>query len=259
MTAPLHPEFRPGEVWLVGAGPGDPGLLTLRAVHALATADVIVHDALIDAGVLAMARPDAVLEPMGKRGGRPSPRQAEITARLLDLARQGLKVLRLKGGDPYVFGRGGEEAVALLAAGVPVRIVPGITAGLGGLAAAGIPATMRETNQAVILATGHLADHDPDSPEGRAHWASLARTGQPIVIYMGMANLPGIVAALLVGGLPPSTPAAVVGAATLPEQTVLETDLGRIVAAAEAAGIAAPVIVAVGAIVGLRAVLGRAG
>ncbi|MFN8926847.1 MAG: uroporphyrinogen-III C-methyltransferase [Rhodospirillales bacterium] len=257
MTGPLHPEFRPGEVWLVGAGPGDPGLLTLRAVHALSTADVIVHDALIDARVLAMARPGAVLEPMGKRGGRPSPRQAEITARLLERARQGLRVLRLKGGDPYVFGRGGEEAVALLAAGVPVRVVPGVTAGLGGLAAAGIPATMRETNQAVILATGHLADHDPDSPEGRAHWTALARTGQPIVIYMGMANLPGIVAALLEGGLPPATPAAVVGAATLPEQTVLETDLGRVVAAA--AGIAAPAIVAVGAIVGLRAVLGRAG
>ena len=137
MTGPLHPEFRPGEVWLVGAGPGDPGLLTLRAVHALSTADVIVHDALIDARVLAMARPGAVLEPMGKRGGRPSPRQAEITARLLERARQGLRVLRLKGGDPYVFGRGGEEAVALLAAGVPVRVVPGVTAGLGGLAAYG--------------------------------------------------------------------------------------------------------------------------
>lgn len=259
MSGPLHPEFRPGEVWLVGAGPGDPGLLTLRAVHALSTADVVVHDALIDARVLAMARPGAILEPMGKRGGRPSPRQSEITARLIELARQGLRVLRLKGGDPYVFGRGGEEAVALLGAGVPVRIVPGITAGLGGLAAAGIPATMRETNQAVILATGHLADHDPDSAEGRAHWAGLARTGQPIVIYMGMANLPGIVAALVEGGLPASTPVAVVGAATLPDQTVLETDLGQVVAEAEAAGIAAPAIVVVGAIVGLRAVLGRAG
>jgi uroporphyrin-III C-methyltransferase len=256
MTAPLHPVFAPGEVWLVGAGPGDPGLLTLRAVHALAHADVIVHDALIDARVLAMARPGVVLEAMGKRGGRPSPRQGEITARLLDHARQGLRVLRLKGGDPYVFGRGGEEAVALKDAGIAVRVVPGITAGLGGLAAAGIPATMRETNQAVILATGHLAEHDPDSPEGRAHWAALARTGQPIVIYMGMANLPGIAKALGAGGLPAETPVAVVAAATLPEQTVLTTDLGHVVEAAGAGAMASPAIVVVGSIVALRSVLG---
>src|SRR5206468_2489718 len=164
----------PGEVWLTGAGPGDPGLLTLHALNAISQADIILYDALVNAAVLHLARPGVTLESAGKRGGRPSPSQRDITARLIELARQGHKVLRLKGGDPFVFGRGGEEAIALAEAGIPYRIVPGITAGIAGLATASIPATMRGVNQAITFVTGHA---DPDFD-----WSALARTGQPIVI-----------------------------------------------------------------------------
>src|SRR5215213_6220712 len=148
------PEFAPGSVWLVGAGPGDPGLLSALALHALDRADHIVYDALVDPRILALARPEAVLDYAGKRGGRPSPLQADISTRLIALARGGHRVLRLKGGDPCVFGRGGEEALALARAGVPFRIVPGVTAGIGGLAYAGIPVTHRDVNQAVTFVTG---------------------------------------------------------------------------------------------------------
>ncbi|MDJ1158844.1 uroporphyrinogen-III C-methyltransferase [Chelatococcus sp. SYSU_G07232] len=249
--ASLTPPFRPGEVWLVGAGPGDPGLLTLHALNALQAADVIVYDALVDERVLKLARPEARLEYAGKRGGKPSPRQADITLRLIALAREGLRVLRLKGGDPFVFGRGGEEALALVRAHVPFRLVPGVTAGLGGLGAALIPATTRGTNQALVLATGHTADGGPADLD----WAALARLGQPIVLYMAMKNLPHITAELMAGGMSADTPLAVVAAATTAEERVLETTLGRAVADAAAAGLGAPAIVAIGSIVRLRAKL----
>src|SRR5512138_3036635 len=151
------PDFMPGSVWLVGAGPGDSGLLSALALHALDRADVVVYDALVDARILALAPAGAELDYAGKRGGRPSPTQPDISARLVRLARTGNRVLRLKGGDPCVFGRGGEEALALAAAGVPFRIVPGITAGIGGLAYAGIPVTHRDANSAVTLVTGHAS------------------------------------------------------------------------------------------------------
>ena len=162
------PNFETGHVWLVGAGPGDPGLLSVLALHALGSADVVVYDALVDPRILRLARPGAVLDFAGKRGGRPSPSQPDISARLIRLAREGNRVLRLKGGDPCVFGRGGEEALALAAAGVPFRIVPGITAGIGGLAYAGIPLTHRDTNSAVTFLTGHDSD---GSSAGRARLA----------------------------------------------------------------------------------------
>jgi uroporphyrin-III C-methyltransferase len=244
----LTPPFRPGEVWLVGAGPGDPGLLTLHAINALAEADVVIYDALVDRRVLALARPGVALEYAGKRGGKPSPQQANITRRLIALAREGKRVLRLKGGDPFVFGRGGEEAMALVDAGVPYRIIPGITAGLGGLASVQIPATTRGTNQAVVLATGHAAEGSDEDPD----WAALARLGQPIVLYMALANLPRITAALIAGGAEGTTPVAVVSSATLPNARVLETTLARAAADATEAGLEAPAIVAIGAIVGLR-------
>jgi len=156
---PLHemelPEFLPGTVWLVGAGPGEPGLLSLLALHALRHADVVVHDALVDPRILRLARPEAALEFAGKRGGKPSPKQPDISARLVQLARAGQRVLRLKGGDPFVFGRGAEEGLALVAAGVTFRVVPGITAGIGGLTYAGIPTTHRDSNAAVTFVTGH--------------------------------------------------------------------------------------------------------
>src|SRR6202795_3898819 len=148
------PEFLPGSVWLVGAGPGDPGLLSALALHALDHADIVVYDALVDRRILALARPGAALDYAGKRGGRPSPSQPDISARLIDLARSGQRVLRLKGGDPCVFGRGGEEALALSAAAIPFRIVPGITAAIGGLAYAGIPLTPRGINSAVDRKSG---------------------------------------------------------------------------------------------------------
>src|SRR5215469_5685087 len=149
------PELKPGHVWLVGAGPGEPGLLSVLALHALETASAIVCDALVDPRILALVRPGAAIEDAGKRGGRPSPRQPDISARLVRLARAGQRVLRLKGGDPCVFGRGGEEALALAEARIPFRIVPGITAGIGGLAYAGIPVTHRDIASAVTFVTGH--------------------------------------------------------------------------------------------------------
>src|ERR1700758_5337700 len=197
------PVLAPGHVWLAGAGPGHPGLLTLDAFAGLSQADVVVHDALVDQRVLALAGPQARLEFAGKRGGTPSPLQADISERLVALARAGHRVLRLKGGDPFVFGRGGEEAMTLARAGIPFRIIPGVTAGLAALAAAGIPVTQRGINRAVIFAAGHGADEDFD-------WAPLARTGQPIVLYMVMRNLERIAAAMREAGIPAGTPAAVI-------------------------------------------------
>src|SRR5438309_3581902 len=180
------PAFAPGSVWLVGAGPGDPGLLSALALHALDHADIVVYDALVDPRILALARPGAAFDYAGKRGGRPSPSQPDISARLIELARAGQRVLRLKGGDPCVFGRGGEEALALAEAGIPFRIVPGVTAGIGGPAYAGIPVTHRETNSAVTLLTGHdggagaLAD---------SNLAAIAGRTPGLVFYMAVTRL----------------------------------------------------------------------
>ena len=239
------PVFAPGHVWLAGAGPGDPGLLTLDALAGLAQADVVVHDALVDRRVLALAGAGARLEFAGKRGGKPSIDQADISERLVALARGGERVLRLKGGDPFVFGRGGEEAMVLAAAGVPFRVIPGITAGLAALAAAAIPATLRGVNRAVIFAAGHGADEDFD-------WAPLARTGQPIVLYMVMHNLERIAAALMTAGLPGATPAAVIAAATTPQQRVLVSTLAELPAAACEHNFEPPAIVVIGDIVKMR-------
>ena len=241
------PSFAPGTVWLCGAGPGDPGLLTLHALHALRSADVVVYDALVSDGIMGFAGPDTVREFAGKRGGKMSPKQGDITDRLIALAREGRRVLRLKGGDPFVFGRGGEEALDLTRAGVPFRIIPGITAGIGGLAYAGIPATTRDTNTGVILMTGHLAK--ADAPRD---WAAVARTGLPVILYMAMTHLADIAAGLIAGGLAPDTPVAVVTEATTARQRVLETTLVTARADADRQGFKSPAIVAVGSIVALR-------
>jgi uroporphyrin-III C-methyltransferase len=245
------PSFTRGTVWLVGAGPGDPGLLTIHAYHGLQQADVIVYDALVGEGVLHLARSDAVREFAGKRGGKPSPSQADISERLIALARDGKRVLRLKGGDPFVFGRGGEEAMALAAAGVPFRIVPGITSGLAGLAYASIPVTTRDSNHAVILATGHFATGN----ERGLDWTAVARTGLPIVLYMGMTHLEEIAAALIGGGTAPDCPVAVISNATTARQQVLLTSLADAKNDVDKHGFAAPAIVAIGSIVRLRAAL----
>ena len=240
------PVLAPGHVWLAGAGPGDPGLLTLYTHAALRSADVIVHDALVDKRVLALAGVQAKLEFAGKRGGRPSATQADISKRLIELAKAGSRVLRLKGGDPCVFGRGGEEAVALAAAGVPFRIIPGVTAGLAALAAASIPATMREINRAVIFAAGHGAEGDAYD------WGPLARTGAPIVLYMVLHNLDRIAAALMRAGRAPKTPAAVIAGATTLSERILISTLDRVAQDARDQAFEPPAVVVVGEIVGLR-------
>jgi len=247
------PEFLPGSVWLVGAGPGDPGLLSALALHALDHADCVVYDALVDRRILTLARPGATLDYAGKRGGRPSPSQPDISARLVDLARQGRRVLRLKGGDPCVFGRGGEEALALAEAGVPFRIVPGITAGIGGLAYAGIPVTHRDINSAVTFVTGHDSDGTVPST---VDWAALARGSPVIVVYMGLQHLDGIVARLIAAGRAADEPVAIISRATMPEQRVLVSSLAKAASAAKAARIEAPTIIVIGDVVRLSAALG---
>jgi uroporphyrin-III C-methyltransferase len=243
------PEFASGSVWLVGAGPGEPGLLSLLALHALQQADTVVYDALVDARILALARPGAVLDYAGKRGGKPSPQQPDISERLIRLARQGQRVLRLKGGDPFVFGRGGEEALALAAAKIAFRVVPGITAAIAGLAYAGIPATHRDINSAVTFVTGHASDGEV--PDG-LDWAALAKGAPTLVIYMALKHLDTIARRLMAAGRPPEEPVAVVSKATTPAQRVLVTTLGRAAAETAAAGIEPPAIVAIGPAVRLR-------
>lgn len=247
--APVLLEFRPGHVWLAGAGPGSLGCLTLDVVAALAAADAVVYDALVDPAALRAAKA-AALHFVGKRRGQPSTAQEAINALLIELARGGARVLRLKGGDPNIFGRGGDEALALARAGVPFRVLPGVTSAFGALADARIPATMRGVSKALILATGHAAGTADD-----LDWAALARTGQPIVIYMGLAAIAEISAALMAGGLGAGTPAAVIASATTPEERILVADLGSVAERVAAEGIRAPALIVVGAIVALRAEL----
>jgi len=245
----ISPPFAQGTVWLVGAGPGDPGLLTIHALNALTVADVIVYDALVGPDVLALAGKKAVLEFAGKRGGKPSAIQRDICERLIRLAQEGRRVLRLKGGDPFIFGRGGEEALALAEAGISFRIIPGVSSGLASLAIHGVPATFRRTNHAVILATRHCA------PDEQMDWASLARTGVPIVLYMAVSSLPAIVNALMEGGLAGSTPALAVHGATTAHESVVEAPLERLPMLAEEGVIRSPAIVAIGAIAVFRSAI----
>ena len=244
------PAFEPGWVWLVGAGPGDAGLLTLHAANALQQADIVVYDALVDEGILKLARPGAVVEYAGKRGGKPSPKQRDISLRLVEWARKGKRVLRLKGGDPFLFGRGGEEALALVAAKIPFRVVPGVTSGVGGLAYAGIPATHRDVNHAVTFVTGHMAGGDvPDTID----WRALGQGSPVLVIYMGLKHLPRIARELRAAGRGGDESVAIVSQATTARQQVLETTLARAADDVAASGIPAPALIVVGEAVRLRA------
>jgi uroporphyrin-III C-methyltransferase len=242
--------FDPGSVWLVGAGPGDPGLLTLHAAHALGQADVVVHDALVSGAILSLA-PHARLELAGKRAGGIRTQQLRINNRLIQLARQGLRVVRLKGGDPLVFGRGGEEALALAAAGIAFRIVPGISAGIGGTASAGIPLTHRRLARSVAFATGH----DSSGALAGVDWAALSRGSEVLVFYMAQRRIGQIADRLIEAGRAPSDPVALISNATCPTQDVRISTLAS--AAADVAGVpvGAPTLIVVGPVIALRPLL----
>jgi uroporphyrin-III C-methyltransferase len=244
------PPFDPGTVWLVGAGPGDPGLLTLHAAYALEQADVVLHDALVSPEILTLAA-TARLEPVGKRaGGRRTP-QLRINERLIQLARLGLRVVRLKGGDPLIFGRGGEEALALAAAFIPFRIVPGISAGIGGTASAGIPLTHRSLGRSVAFATGH------DSSGGLTgiDWAALSRGADVLVLYMGQRQIGAIAARLMQQGRPPDEGVAVITNASRPNQTVRIATLATAEAAVADLPATGTTLIVVGPVVALRPIL----
>lgn len=241
-----NPAFEPGHVWLAGAGPGHPRHLTLEVADALSKADSIVYDALVSPEVLALAE-GAELHFAGKRGGKPSATQENITASLIELAHAGKKVLRLKGGDPFVFGRGGEEAEALVRAGVPFRILPGMTSSLAALASARIPATMRGISRSITLATGHAAGTDDD-----LDWRALAKVGEPIIVYMGVRMIGEISRLLMEGGLSPETPTAVLMSATTPDERLLVATLATVEAEIERQNFNAPALIVIGDIVSMR-------
>lgn len=242
------PDFAPGTVWLVGAGPGAPGLLTLLGFHALSQADVIVYDALVSPALLALANPGAERIHAGKRGGKPSPKQADISETLVALAQGGKRVLRLKGGDPFMFGRGGEEAGALFRAGIRFRIVPGISSGLGGLAYAGIPITHRDANHSVLFLTGH----DETGEVASLDWEAINRAAPVLVMFMSVKHLPTIAARLLAAGRLAGERMAIVANAALPQQTVIETTLGE---AGGLTDIPTPAIIVVGPVTAYRQTL----
>jgi uroporphyrinogen III methyltransferase/synthase len=238
-----------GRVYLVGAGPGDPGLLTARALELIAAADVVLYDRLIPASALAGAREDAELIYVGKEGGGPSVPQDRLEETLLAYARAGRTVVRLKGGDPFVFGRGGEEAEALAHAEIPFEVVPGVTAGVAATAYAGIPVTHRDAASAVAFLTGH---EDPTKPESALDWDALARFPGTLVVYMGVRRLPAIAERLLAGGRAGEEPAAVIERGTLPGQRVITATLETIAARASAEEVRAPALAVFGPVVALR-------
>ncbi|MDB5734220.1 MAG: cobA [Alphaproteobacteria bacterium] len=240
------PALEKGWVWLVGAGPGDPGLITALGLQALAQADVILYDALVDEQLLTLSDADKIYA--GKRAGVKSCKQDEISDLLVRLAKEGKRVLRLKGGDPFVFGRGGEEAQALAAAGIPFRIVPGITAGIGGLAYAGIPVTHRDTNHAVTFITGHGVD----GKLTKMDWAAASRGAPTLVLYMARKFAGEISRELIAAGRAPEAPAAIVLNAARTNQQVIVTTLAGL-AALEAGN--APSIIVIGENVRLAAEL----
>lgn len=240
-------EFKPhGCVSLVGAGPGDPELITLKALRLIQSADVVVYDNLVGPEILDFISPTAERIYVGKLATKHTLPQEEISHLLLKRARSGRRVVRLKGGDPFVFGRGGEEMDILLAAGIAVDIVPGITAALGAAASFGFPLTHRDYAQSCVFVTGHLKD---DRVE--LNWAALAQPNQTLVIYMGIAGLETIVAKLRSAGLAGVTPAAIVYRATLPSQRIYRSTLSELPQTAQVHGVKPPALVVIGRVLGL--------
>ncbi|HEY8000813.1 MAG TPA: uroporphyrinogen-III C-methyltransferase [Solirubrobacterales bacterium] len=240
---------RPGVVYLVGAGPGDPGLMTTRSLELLASADTIFHDRLIPDGALGGARADAELVYVGKQPGDPAMDQERIEALMVERSRAGRSVVRLKGGDPFVFGRGGEEAEALAAAGVEFEVVPGVTAGVAAPAYAGIPVTHRDDASAVAFVTGH---EDPEKPETALDWEALAGFPGTLVLYMGVKNLALIADRLAAAGRDPNEPAAAIERGTQPGQRVVTASLAELPAAVAEAGLGAPAILLFGPVAARR-------
>ena len=237
-------------VSLVGAGPGDPGLLTMRGRERLAVCDCLVYDYLVNPEIVALAPADAVRHYVGKRGGKTSTTQDEINRLLVAAGRTHARVVRLKGGDPFLFGRGGEEAVALAEAGLAFEIVPGVTSGIGAPAYAGIPVTHRAASSAVVMVTGHQ-QHKPDEPEPPFAWHTIAHV-ETIVLYMGMHRLADNCAALIAAGRSAATPAAIIQWGTYPHQRVVTGTLADLAAVAKAAGLGAPAITVIGDVVNYR-------
>ena len=238
----------PGLVYLVGAGPGDPELMTLKARRLLGEADAVVYDYLVSPDVLAWTRPDCERIFAGKKGREFKCAQSDIDATLVRLGREGKTVVRLKGGDPFIFGRGGEEAEALAAAGVPFAIVPGVTAALAAAAYAGIPLTHRAHSSAVVFLTGH---EDPAKQDSAVRWERYAQLGCTLCIYMGMHNLDAILRRLQAGGLAPETPAAVVQGATTDRHYTLLATVGTVAARAAGEQLSAPGLVIIGEVAAL--------
>ena len=246
------PSFESGSVWLVGAGPGAPGLLSLLGYYALGKAQTIIYDALVSPKMLKMANPKAEMIFAGKRGGKPSISQDDISKTLIAKAKAGKRVLRLKGGDPFMFGRGGEECLALNEAGIKFRLVPGVSAGIGGLAYAGIPLTLRQTNQSVVFLTGH--DENGTVPQS-VDWAAIATASPVIVMYMALKHLPAIAEKLLDAGRDPKDALAIISNASLPEQSVVETTLEGVRDFLLQNKIATPAIMVLGPVTGYREAL----
>ncbi len=244
------PHFAPGSVWLVGAGPGDPALITLMGYHALRAADVIIYDALVSNDILALANPKAECIFAGKRGGKPSPKQSDITDQIIHHAKNNQRVLRLKGGDPFVFGRGAEEATALVRAGIPYRLVPGITSGIAGLAYAGIPLTHRDANSSVLFLTGHSTTGEvPDNID----WHAAAHAAPVIVMYMAVKHAHTITANLIDNGRDPNEPVAIISHATTPKQKLIKGRLFNLPKLAKRAE--TPAIIVVGKVVNYQKLL----
>ncbi|MGB3954265.1 MAG: uroporphyrinogen-III C-methyltransferase [Brooklawnia sp.] len=245
----MDPSSDLGEVILVGGGPGDPDLLTVGGRRALREADVVLYDRLAPLASLAETRPDAVLVDVGKIPRGSQTPQSDINALLIEHARAGRRVVRFKGGDPFVFGRGSEEWLACAEAGVPVRVIPGVSSAIAGPELAGIPLTHRGLTQNFSVVSGHVG---PNHPASTVNWDALARSSGTIVILMGVAHLAEICAGLVERGLDAHTPAAVVAKAALPDQLVLYSTVGSLPSLAEQAGIEPPALTVIGAVVGLR-------